>query len=63
MACIHCALVQGYLLTLIVPALLGRHLAIGLGLASGGGCTGKMLGLVSTWYEGPGKHPTPVNES
>ena len=37
MACIHCALVQGYLLTLIVPALLGRHLAIGLGLASGGG--------------------------
>ena len=37
MACIHCALVQGYLLTLIVPALLSRHLAIGLGLASGGG--------------------------
>ena len=37
MACIHCVLVQGYLLTLIVPALLGRHLAIGLGLASGGG--------------------------
>ena len=40
MACIHCALVQGYLLTLIVPALLGRHLAIGLGLASGGGVGG-----------------------
>ena len=40
MACIHCALVQRYLLTLIVPALLGRHLAIGLGLASGGGVGG-----------------------
>ena len=59
MACIHCVLVQGYLLyTLIVPALLGRHLAIGLGLASRGGrgggggcCTKEMLGLVSMWYE------------
>ena len=63
MACIHCVLVQGYLLTLIVPALLGRHLAIGLGLASGGCCIGEMLGLVSMWYEGPGKQKTPVNKS
>ena len=44
MAYIHCVLVQGYLLTLIVPALLGRHLAIGLGLASGGVVLGKCLG-------------------
>ena len=47
MACIHCALVQGYLLALIVLALLGRYLAIGLGLASGvvvlGKCTGQSL--------------------
>ena len=37
MACIYCALVQGYLLTVIVPTLLGRHLATELGLVSGWG--------------------------
>ena len=55
MACIHCVLVQGYLLyTLIVPALLGRHLAIGLGLASrggrGGGRGGVVLRKCSGWF-------------
>ena len=45
MACIHCALVQGYLLALIVPALLGRHLAIERGLASGVVVLEKCTGL------------------
>ena len=53
----------------MVPTLLGRHFAIALELASagrGGGalcCPGETLGLVSMWYEEPGKHPTPVNKS
>ena len=59
MASIHCAVDQRYLLALIVPALLGRHLAIGLGLAAGvvvlGKCTGQSLcgmgDLGSTQYQ------------
>ena len=57
MACIHCALVQGYLPVLVIPALLGRHLAIRLllnnywtGTCLGGYCTGELFGLVSMWY-------------
>ena len=44
MACIHCALVQGYLPVLVVPVLLGRHL--GLGLAS----EGIVLWKLSGWF-------------
>ena len=57
MACIHCALVQGYLPVLVIPAPLGRHLAIRLllnnywtGTCLGGYCTGELFGLVSMWY-------------
>ena len=57
MVCIHCALVQGYLPVLVIPALLGRHLAIRLllinywtGTCLRGYCTGELFGLVSMWY-------------
>lgn len=55
MACIHCALVQGYLPVLVVPVLLGRHL--GLGLAS----EGIVLWKLSGWFlRGKGANLAPA---
>ena len=59
MACTHCALVQGYLPALVVPALLGRHLGLGLALE------GIVLGKCSGWFlcgmGEPGKPTSLVN--
>ena len=61
MACIHCAFVQGNLPALVVPALLGRHLAIGLGLASEGIVLGKCSGWFLCDMGEPGKPTSLVN--
>ena len=61
MACIHCALVQGNLPALVIPALLGRHLAIGLGLASEGIVLGKCSGWFLCGMGEPGKPTSLVN--
>ena len=67
MVCIHCALVQGYLPVLVIPALLGRHLAMRLLLNNGLASEGIVLGNYSGWFlcgmGEPGKHTSPVNTS